>query len=84
MGDNGKQGEAKGETRGDKTLEGGRTIQHRHTCGKTMGEKLGDKERQGLGKADTHFSTGTWGDKGRQDHREGGHTIQWEPKGDKT
>ena len=81
MGNMARQRERQGETR---PWEGGRTIQHRHTCGKTMGEKLGDKERQGLGKADTHFSTGTWGDKGRQDHREGGGTIQWEPKGDKT
>ena len=40
-----------GERRGDQTLvwEGGHTIQHRHTCGETTG----DKWRQGTGKADT-------------------------------
>ena len=45
---------------------------------------MGDKGRQDLGKADTPSNTGThvgrqWetrGDKGRQDPREGGHTIQ--------
>jgi len=76
-GDNGRQR----ETRQDKTRpwEGGHTIQHRHACGETMG----DKRRQ----ADTPSNTGTlvgrqWetmGDKGRQGGRrprEGGHTIQ--------
>ena len=46
------------------------TIQHRHTCGKTMGDN------GGLGKADAPSSTGThmWRDTGRQ----------WETRGEKT
>ena len=45
-GDNGRQGETR-------PREGGHTIQHRHTCGETMG----DKGRQDLGKADTPSNT---------------------------
>ena len=89
QGDNGRQN---GEIR---RREGGRTtqhrqtrqdtIQHRHTCGETIGNKKG---RQDVDKADPPSNTGTcvgrqWeamglmGEKGRQDVREGGHTIQY-------
>ena len=79
-GDIGRQGETR-------PWEGGRSIQHRHTCGETMG----DKRRQDLGKADAASNTGThagrqWetkGNKGRQDlgkadtpSNTGTHTIQ--------
>ena len=60
-----RKGDTKGET---KPREGGRTIQHRHTCGKTME----DKERQDLGKGGTPSNTGT---------RVG---RQWETRGNKT
>ena len=60
-----RTGDTKGET---KPREGGRTIQHRHTCGKTMG----DKWRQDLGKGGAPSNTGT---------RVG---RQWETRGNKT
>ena len=59
-GDNGRQGETRPQ-------EGGRTIQHRHTCGQTKGDKGG----QDPGKVQAHM----WGDNGRQDLGKGGHTI---------
>ena len=87
-GDNGGQGETRGDKRQGQTRprEGGHTIQHRHTCGETMG----DKWTQDLGEADTPSNTGTHvrdngrqgetrGDKARQGETrpwEGGHTIQ--------
>ena len=58
-----------GDKQGDKETkprEGGHTIQHRHTCGETMGDKrilgrqAGDKKEE------------SWDPK----EREGGHTIQ--------
>ena len=82
------------ETRGDKSSgmrtntgtprEGEHTIQHRHTCGETMGdnesngghwETMGGKGRQELAKADTTSNTGThmWGDNGETRPREGEH-----------
>ena len=104
-GDNGRQGETrrmadilfnKGKQEGTqgrtRPWEGGHTIQHRHTCGETMGDN-GRQWRQGrqdLEKADTPSNTGThvgetMGDKGRQDignptqaHMWGG---QWETMG---
>ena len=53
--------------------EGGQTIQHRHTCGETMGDKTSGRR--------THHPTQAhmWGDNGRQGEtrpRDGGHTIQ--------
>ena len=44
-----------GRQRGTRPREGGHTIQHRHTCGETMG----DKGEQDLGKADAPSRTGT-------------------------
>jgi len=53
--DNGRQRQSR---------EGGRTIQHRHTCGETMG----DKGRKDFGKADAPSNKGKQeGNNGRQD-----------------
>ena len=69
--DNGRQ---KGETRRRK---GGRTIQHRHTCGKTMGDnglngREGETRLREGGRTTQHRHTcgetmGLMGEKGRQD-----------------
>ena len=68
--DNGRQ---KGETR---RPEGGGTIKHRHTCAETMGDN-GRQLVQWETRVDkTSRRRGKVGDKGRQDLREGGHTIQ--------
>ena len=76
MGDKGRQGETR-------LREGDHTIQHRHTCGETRGDKTSGRR--------THHPTQAhmWGDNGRQGEtrrdkgrqgetrpREGGHTIQ--------
>ena len=69
-----------GEIRGNKgrqdPREGGRTIQHRHTCWETVGDKGIRRETKGnkiLGKGDTS-NTGTGGE-GRQDPWGGENTI---------
>ena len=72
-GDNGRQGETR-------PREGGRTIQHRHTCGQTKGDKGG----QDPGKVQAHM----WGDNGRQDLGKGdtptqAHVGTWKTRGDK-
>ena len=85
--DSGRQGGTRGDKWRQDPREGRHTILCRHTCGETvgdsgrLGETHGDKT---LGKADTPSNTGThvgrqWetrGGKGKQDPREGGHTIQ--------
>ena len=79
----GKQEGRQWETR---PREGGRTIQHRHTCGETMG----DKRRQDLGKAGTTSNTGTrvgrqWGTRpleGGYDPRRRHHPAQAPMRGD--
>ena len=85
--DSGRQGGNRGDKWRQDPREGRHTILCRHTCGETvgdsgrLGETHGDKT---LGKADTPSNTGThvgrqWetrGGKGKQDPREGGHTIQ--------
>jgi len=59
--------------KGDKTSEGGHTIQHRETRRETMGDKTSGRRM--------HHPTQArmWGDNGRQTEtrpREGGHNIQ--------
>jgi len=50
----GRQGETRTRPR-----KGGHIIQHMHTCGETMGDKLGGKRTQELGNADAPSNTGT-------------------------
>ena len=80
MGDNRRQG-------GTRPPEGGRTIQHRHTCGQTKGDKggqdpekvqahmWGDNGRQDLGKGDTPSQALGRRDKGRQGEHTCGETM---------
>ena len=75
--DNGRQRQSR---------EGGRTIQHRHTCGETMG----DKGRKDFGKADTPSNKGKQeGKQWETRPQKRGHTIQQreirrDTRGDKT
>ena len=58
-GDNGRQW-------GDKTSEGGHTIQHRRTCGGTMGNNGTQPETRGDGETRRETMGDNWGDNGRQ------------------
>ena len=67
-GDEGRQGQTRGDKGRQDPREGGHTIQHRHTCGETVG----DKERQDLREGHTI-----------QHRRTCGETVPWETVGDK-
>ena len=83
------------ETRGDKTSEGGHTIQHRHTCGETMGDNGAQPETRGDGETKRETMGDNWDTigrtKGQVEKRPwgGGQTIQHgraceETRGNKT
>ena len=87
-GDKGRQGETRGDKGRQDLREGGHTIQYRHTCGETVGDKGRQGEIRLAGRRTHHpIEAHMWGDsgrqgesrgdKGRQDLREGGHTIQY-------
>ena len=77
------------ETRGGKTSEGGHSIQHRHTCGETMGDKTSKRRTHHPTQAHMRRDKGeTTGDNGRQGETRGdkasGRRTHHPTKGNKT
>ena len=66
-GDNGRQKETR-------PWDVGHTVQHRHTCGETMGNNETQPETTGDGETRRETMGGNWADNGRQ----------WKTSGDKT